>query len=158
MFRAGRPGAKISPNLAGLAADFALCYQVLRHSDPGYADGCLRSAETVYSLADPHWKGHLMTAIPWDFYPETTWRDDMMLGATELARALQEAGHPAALPGRPAGPVRRDLPARRRRLGQRLDPQQAGAGRHAEPLRRQRAGRLRTDPHHARAARQPAWP
>jgi endoglucanase len=99
VFRAGRPGAKISPNLAGrLAADFALCYQVLRHSDPGYADGCLRSAETVYSLADPRWKGHLMTAIPWDFYPETSWRDDMMLGATELARALQEAGHPAALP------------------------------------------------------------
>jgi endoglucanase len=99
VFRAGRPGARISPNLAGrLAADFALCYQVLRHSDPGYAAGCLRSAETVYSLADPHWKGHLMTAIPWDFYPETTWRDDMMLGATELARALQEAGHPVALP------------------------------------------------------------
>src|SRR5580693_2268125 len=99
VFRAGRPGAKLSPNLAGrLAADFALCYQVLRHSDPGYADGCLRSAETVYSLADPHWKGHLMTAIPWDFYPETSWRDDMMLGATELARALQEARHPAALP------------------------------------------------------------
>jgi endoglucanase len=99
VFRAGRPGAKLSPNLAGrLAADFALCYQVLRHSDPGYADGCLRSAETVYSLADPHWKGHLMTAIPWDFYPETTWRDDMMLGAIELARALQEAGHHAALP------------------------------------------------------------
>jgi endoglucanase len=99
VFRAGRPGAKLSPNLAGrLAADFALCYQVLRHSDPGYAGGCLRSAETVYSLADPHWKGHLMTAIPWDFYPEATWRDDMMLGATELARALQEAGHPAALP------------------------------------------------------------
>ena len=99
VFRAGRPGAKLSPNLAGrLAADFALCYQVLRHSDPGYADGCLRSAETVYSLADPHWKGHLMTAIPWDFYPETSWRDDMMLGATELARALQEARDPAALP------------------------------------------------------------
>jgi endoglucanase len=116
VFRAGRPGAKQSPNLAGrLAADFALCYQVLRHSDPGYADGCLRSAETVYSLADPRWKGHLMTAIPWDFYPETTWRDDMMLGATELARALQEAGHPAALPAglpvRSARPYLRDAAA-----------------------------------------------
>lgn len=113
VFRAGRPGAKLSPNLAGrLAADFALCYQVLRHSDPGYADGCLRSAETVYSLADPQWKGHLMTAIPWDFYPETSWRDDMMLGATELARAVQEAGHPAALPAglpvRSAGTYLRD--------------------------------------------------
>jgi endoglucanase len=114
VFRAGRPGAKISPNLAGrLAADFALCYQVLRHSDPGYADGCLRSAETVYSLADPHWKGHLMTAIPWDFYPETTWRDDMMLGATELARALQEGSAssgalPAGLPVRSAATYLRD--------------------------------------------------
>jgi endoglucanase len=119
VFRAGRPGAKISPNLAGrLAADFALCYQVLRHSDPGYADGCLRSAETVYSLADPHWKGHLMTAIPWDFYPETSWRDDMMLGATELARALQQAGSagsggradglPAGLPVRSAATYLRD--------------------------------------------------
>ncbi len=86
-----------------LAADFALCYQVLHRTDPGYADGCLRSAETIYALADPHWKGHLMTAIPWDFYPETSWRDDMMLGATELARALQQAGHsglPAGLPVR----------------------------------------------------------
>ncbi len=91
VFRAGKPGAPISPNLAGrLAADFALCYQVYRASDPGYAARCLRSAETVYALAGTHWKGHLLTAIPWDFYPETTWRDDMMLGATELARALEE--------------------------------------------------------------------
>ncbi|MGI8449778.1 MAG: glycoside hydrolase family 9 protein, partial [Streptosporangiaceae bacterium] len=99
VFRAARPGAPISPNLAGrLAADFALCYQVFRHSDPGYAANCLREAETVYAQAGTHWKGQLLTALPWDFYPETSWRDDMMLGATELARALQEAGHPAALP------------------------------------------------------------
>src|SRR3984885_1988383 len=100
VFRAGKPGAPISPNLAGrLAADFALCYQVFRHSDPGYAANCLREAETVYAQAGTHWKGQLLTALPWDFYPETSWRDDMMLGATELARALQDAGHPAALPG-----------------------------------------------------------
>jgi endoglucanase len=95
VFRAGKPGAPISPNLAGrLAADFALCYQVYRASDPDYAARCLRSAETVYALADTHWKGHLLTAIPWDFYPETTWRDDMMLGATELALALEECRSP----------------------------------------------------------------
>ena len=116
VFRAGRPGAKISPNLAcRLSADFALCYRVLHRSDPGYADSCLRSAETIYSLADPHWKGHLMTAIPWDFYPETSWRDDMMLGATELARALQSAGHsgdlPAGLPVRSARTYLRDAAA-----------------------------------------------
>jgi endoglucanase len=100
VFRAGKPGAPISPNLAGrLAADFALCYQVFRHSDPGYAGTCLREAETVYAQAGTRWKGQLLTALPWDFYPETSWRDDMMLGAAELARALQEAGRrPAALP------------------------------------------------------------
>ena len=84
-----------------LAADFALCYQVFRHSDPGYAANCLREAETVYAQAGTHWKGQLLTALPWDFYPETSWHDDMMLGATELARALQEAG-PLGQPARAA--------------------------------------------------------
>jgi len=99
VFRAGRPGAPISPNLAGrLAADFALCYRVFRVADPGYADRCLRSAETVYSLAGTHWKGRIQTAVPWDFYPETSWRDDMMLGATELALALRAARGAAAVP------------------------------------------------------------
>ncbi|HEY2130582.1 MAG TPA: glycoside hydrolase family 9 protein [Streptosporangiaceae bacterium] len=95
VFRAARPGSLLSPNLAGrLTADFALCYQLFRKTDPGYADGCLREARTVYSLANTHWKGQLMTAIPFDFYPETSWKDDMMLGATELAIALRDAGRP----------------------------------------------------------------
>ncbi len=109
VFRAGPPGAPISPNLAGrLAADFALCYRIFRSSDPGYARHCLRSAETVYALAGTHWKGHLLTVLPFDFYGETSWRDDMMLGATELALALRSAGHagrealPAGLPVRSA--------------------------------------------------------
>jgi endoglucanase len=107
VFRAGPPGAPISPNLAGrLAADFALCYRVFRLTRPRYASGCLRSAETVYSLAGTHWKGHLLTVLPFGFYGETTWRDDMMLGATELALALRSAGHarlPAGLRVRSAG-------------------------------------------------------
>ena len=95
VFRAARPGSLLSPNLAGrLTADFALCYQVFRKTDPSYADGCLREARTVYSLANTHWRGQLMTAIPFDFYPETSWKDDMMLGATELAIALRDAGRP----------------------------------------------------------------
>ncbi len=114
VFRAGKPGAPISPNLAGrLAADFALCYQVFRHSDPGYAGTCLREAETVYAQAGTHWKGQLLTALPWDFYPETSWRDDMMLGAAELARALQDGSSspgslPAGLPVRSAATYLRD--------------------------------------------------
>jgi endoglucanase len=95
VFRAARPGSLLSPNLAGrLTADFALCAQVFGKSDPGYAATCLRDAKTVYSLANTHWKGQLMTAIPFDFYPETSWKDDMMLGATELAIAERDAGQP----------------------------------------------------------------
>ena len=99
VFRACLPGSPISPNIAGrLTADFALCYRVYAATDPAYAAQCLRSAETVYSLAGTHWKGHLLTAAPYDFYPETTWRDDMMLGATELSLALHAAGSPGNLP------------------------------------------------------------
>jgi endoglucanase len=105
VFRAGAPGSPISPNLAGrLTADFALCYRVYRSTDPAYAARCLRSAETVYALAGTHWKGRLLTVAPYDFYPETTWRDDMMLGATELSLALEAAGGTANLP--PGLPVR----------------------------------------------------
>ena len=101
VFRAGPPGSAISPNLAGrLAADFALCYRIFRASDPGYARRCLRSAQTVYALAGTHWKGRLRTVLPFDFYGETSWRDDMMLGATELALAQRSAGHaPRRRPG-----------------------------------------------------------
>ena len=121
VFRARR-GATVSPNLAGgLAADSRCVTRCCAALTPGYAAGCLRSAETVYSLADPHWKGHLMTAIPWDFYPETSWRDNMMLGAAELARALQSAGPAVSFRG-PAGPLGGNLPAGRGHLGRGLDP------------------------------------
>ncbi len=102
VFRAGPPGSPISPNLAGrLAADFALCYRVFRVTDASYAANCLREAETVYGLAGVGWKGQLLTALPWDFYPETSWQDDIMLGASELALALESApagSLPAGLP------------------------------------------------------------
>jgi endoglucanase len=89
VFRAGPPGSKISPNLAGrLAAAFAECYQVFRTSDPALAKRCLLSAEHIFALADTSPTGQLLTVAPWDFYPESEWRDDMELGATELYRAL----------------------------------------------------------------------
>lgn len=100
VFRAGPPGAPISPNLAGRdAAAFALCFQVFAHSRPELASRCLLAGEHIYELAntDPH--GKLLTAIPFDFYPESEWRDDLELGATELARALSfGASLPAGLP------------------------------------------------------------
>ncbi len=96
VFRAGPPGSAVSPNLAGRdAAAFALCFQVFDRTLPEFAGRCLHAAEHIFELADTDPKGHLLTAIPFDFYPETEWRDDLELGATELARALSSG---AALP------------------------------------------------------------
>ncbi len=101
VFRAGPPGSPISPNLAGRdAAAFGLCFQVFRRSDRRLAARCLRAGEHIFALANTHPTGHLLTAIPWDFYPETQWRDDLELGAVELADALGDPGVPAGLPHR----------------------------------------------------------
>jgi endoglucanase len=97
---AGGSGASISPNLAGrLAASFALCYKVFAASNSAYANQCLLSAEHIFDLANTAPSGNLLTAGPFDFYPETEWRDDLELGATELYFALQGATNlPAGLP------------------------------------------------------------
>ncbi|PYX49096.1 MAG: glycoside hydrolase, partial [Acidobacteria bacterium] len=97
---AGGSGAPISPNIAGrLAADFALCYKVFAASNAAYANQCLLSAEHIFDLANTAPTGNLLTVGPFDFYPETEWRDDMEWGATELYFALQGASSlPAGLP------------------------------------------------------------
>jgi endoglucanase len=98
VFRAAAPGAPVSPNLAGRdAAAFALCFQVFRTSDPAFAARCLTAAEHIYDLADTSPHGALLTAIPFDFYPETEWRDDLELGASELAIALSSGQLPSGL-------------------------------------------------------------
>lgn len=91
VFRAGPPGSPVSPNLAGRdAAAFALCFQVFRHTDASLASRCLRAAEHIYALANTH-PGRLTTVLPYGFYPESEWRDDMELGAVELADATHSA-------------------------------------------------------------------
>jgi endoglucanase len=86
-------GALISPNLAGrLAADFALCYHQYQTSNPTYANQCLSSAQHIFDLANTNPSGNLVTAAPYSFYPETEWRDDLELGATELYFAFQGCG------------------------------------------------------------------
>jgi endoglucanase len=98
VFRAGAPGSLISPNLAGrLAADFALCYQIDRVTKPAQAATCLTNAEDIFALADTH-PGRLQTVIPYDFYPEKEWRDDLEWGATELYDALSAGPVPAGVP------------------------------------------------------------
>jgi endoglucanase len=100
VFRAGPPGAPVSPNLAGRdAAAFGLCFQVYRRTDPRLAARCLRAGEHIFALADTTPR-QLLTVIPFDFYPETEWRDDLELGATELAIATAGRHLPRGLPHR----------------------------------------------------------
>ncbi len=97
---AGGAGAKVSPNLAGrVAAVFALCYHTYQSSNPTLANQCLLSAEHIFDLANTVPSGNLLTVIPFSFYPESEWRDDLELGATELYFALQAASNlPTGLP------------------------------------------------------------
>ena len=99
VFRAGAPGSPVSPNLAGRdAAAFGLCYQVFRVSDPAYAARCLAAGEHIFDLANTNPVGDLVTISPFDGYPETEWRDDLELGAVELADALAAGPPPGGLP------------------------------------------------------------
>jgi len=99
-----RAAAPVSPNLAGrMAAAFAICYHIYQTSNASYANQCLSSAEHIFDLANTAPSGNLLTVIPFSFYPETEWRDDMELGAAELYFAVQGCGsscpvnlHPAS--------------------------------------------------------------
>ena len=99
VFRAAPAGSLVSPNLAGRdAAAFALCAQVFKDSDVQLAARCLSAGEHIFDLASTEPHGRLLTAIPFDFYPESEWRDDLELGATELAIALSSGAPAAGLP------------------------------------------------------------
>jgi endoglucanase len=99
VFRAGPPGSLISPNLAGRsAAAFGLCFQVFKTTDPAFANWCLLAGQHIFDLADTAPKGRLTTYIPFSFYPETEWRSDLELGATELYFAVAAGGLPAGTP------------------------------------------------------------
>jgi endoglucanase len=99
VFRAAPAGSPVSPNLAGrMAAAFAMCFQVYRTSAPTLASKCLLAGEHIFDLADTSPSGNLLTLIPFSFYPESEWRDDLELGATELSTALADGGLPTGLP------------------------------------------------------------
>jgi endoglucanase len=111
VFLAAPAGSPISPNLAGrLTADFALCYQLNRLSNPALANSCLKNAEDIFALADTTFPDPaptvnsgscpncLLTVAPFDAYPENVWDDDMELGATELYFALASCPSPENLP------------------------------------------------------------
>ncbi|WP_170323913.1 glycoside hydrolase family 9 protein [Cryptosporangium phraense] len=88
VFRANSPGGELSPNLAGrVAAAFALAAQVEAGDQPTKARAHLDAAATILDLANTDDYGTLMTTYPRGYYAESSWSDDMALGATELARA-----------------------------------------------------------------------
>ena len=97
VFRAGDPGAKISPNLVGrVSAAFALAAQVDAKRHPARARRELRQAKLLYAQADTESPPEeLVTALPHAFYPEDAWRDDMELGAAEIALASRKLGQNA---------------------------------------------------------------
>jgi hypothetical protein len=89
VFRAAPPGHLISPNLVGrTCAAFALAAQVDARSAPRRAQHELALARSLYGMADTASPPRrLVTALPYAFYPESTWHDDMELGAIEIVRA-----------------------------------------------------------------------
>ncbi len=98
VFRAAAPGKRISPNLIGrMSAAFALAARADATSHPARARRELRTARQLYARAAiKHPPRPLVTALPHAFYPESSWRDDMELGAAAIARAAQSLDQPAA--------------------------------------------------------------
>ncbi|MFB9907961.1 glycoside hydrolase family 9 protein [Allokutzneria oryzae] len=99
LFRASAPGAPISPNLAGrVAASFAMAAQYNARKNPALARKYLDEGASILAQAqtenvDPD---KLVTALPRAFYPESSWMDDMELGAAELAAAGRALRDPRA--------------------------------------------------------------
>ena len=87
VFAANKAGEKISPNLAGrVAAAFAVAAQNLATSDKTKAAQYLNTAAAIYALANTA-GGSIVSAYPHGYYPESSYLDDLELGATELALA-----------------------------------------------------------------------
>ena len=98
VFEAAAPGHRISPNLVGrVSAAFALAAQVdaARHATTA-ARREMHEATSLYAMAaTAHPPTPLTTALPHAFYPESSWHDDMELGATEIALAARRLHLPA---------------------------------------------------------------
>jgi len=97
VFEAAPPGKPVSPDLAGrFAADFALGAQLSAVTDPAQARHLLGLARSVYAMAKTTDVGQIVTTFPYDYYPGTEWKSDMLWGAAEIALADESTGAPAA--------------------------------------------------------------
>jgi Glycosyl hydrolase family 9/Cellulase N-terminal ig-like domain len=103
-FRANAPGQTVPPNLAGrVAAAFALAAQLDAATQPDRARRELATAADVYGAAKTRNVHDVATALPHAFYPESSWRDDLELGAAELSLAAKALGDPRAATWRAEG-------------------------------------------------------
>ncbi len=97
VFEAAPPGKPVSPDLAGrFAADFALGAQLAASAHPAQARHMLSLARGVYAMAKTTDVGQIVTTFPYDYYPGTEWKSDMLWGAAEIALADEATGAPAA--------------------------------------------------------------
>jgi endoglucanase len=97
VFEAAPPGKPVSPDLAGrFAADFALGAQLSASTDPAGAEHLLGLARSVYAMAKTTDVGQIVTTFPYDYYPGTEWKSDMLWGAAEIALADEATGAPVA--------------------------------------------------------------
>ncbi len=76
-------------NLLGRSsAALSIAYRVFNKYDKKFADECLKRAEGLF--ADRNKYEYTQLSDPSNFYHETTWLDDMVLGAAELYKATKK--------------------------------------------------------------------
>jgi endoglucanase len=96
VFEAAPPGKPIDPDFAGrFAADFALGAQLAARTDRASAEHLLSLARGIYAMAKTTDVGQIITTFPYDYYPGTEWKSDMLWGAAEIALADEALGAPA---------------------------------------------------------------
>jgi endoglucanase len=96
VFEAAPPGKPIDPDFAGrFGADFALGAQISARTDRASAEHLLSLARGIYAMAKTTDVGQIITTFPYDYYPGTEWKSDMLWGAAEIALADEALGAPA---------------------------------------------------------------
>jgi hypothetical protein len=96
VFEAAPPGQPIDPDFAGrFAADFALGAQLGTAADHTRAEHLLTLARGIYAMARTTHVGQIITTYPYDYYPGTEWKSDLLWGAAEIALADEALHVPA---------------------------------------------------------------
>ncbi len=76
-------------NLLGRSsASLAISYRVFKKSDRKFADECLKRAEGLFAARSEY--KNVQKSIPPEYYNESTWLDDMVLGAAELYQSTKK--------------------------------------------------------------------